>query len=387
MKKNALAILIGCLISLGLFVGAEVFFQFNESYHWLAPLKKRRPQGVTFDNVASANLNYLVKDGEISKWKPLLNPEDGPAIAAEGHESVAIGGRIPCCIFLGLEPMAQKFYVELYSRVSKKLIAISHYSLDDYGRRITPQRKNPKQNILMFGDSYTLGENINDQETSPYQLGLLRGQTQVINFGLAGGSPNEVLYELANDPGKRLGGIAKVPTTVLYSYIDHHLERLICRSNCLRSERNWWSNRPYYELENGQLTFKGFFNTDRVLRNQIYNVLNSSAVIRFFNIIWPLQFTQKDFDLFAEVVLAAKNKASERFTDVDFYLVLYPGSSEVYSHQVRQACEERGIKVLDYSRIKPALATNNNHEIPGDGHPSPVTQYLFARLLDRDLPQ
>jgi hypothetical protein len=169
--------------------------------------------------------------------------------------------------------------------------------------------------------------------------------------------------------------------------MDNHLERLFCRSICLGPRQNWSIDRPYYTWENDKVTFKGFFDSDRTRLNTFYKWIDSSALLRYFDIAWPLRFTQRHFDFFAEVMLAAKNEAEKSFTQVDFYVVFYPESSISFAKELRDACEKRGLKVLDYSSLLMSTATNGNHEVHGDGHPSPATQFIFSYLLDRDLPK
>jgi hypothetical protein len=66
------------------------------------------------------------------------------------------------------------------------------YTIDLYGlRRSPPDRgRDVRDCVLFFGNSYTFGEGLQDDETMPYRVAELgRGSVEVYNFGFGGMAP------------------------------------------------------------------------------------------------------------------------------------------------------------------------------------------------------
>ena len=70
------------------------------------------------------------------------------------------------------------------------------YSVDKRGLRVEPPLApgHGDRCVLFFGCSYTFGEGVNDAETLPYRTGVLaEGRLRMINFGLHGYGPHQML--------------------------------------------------------------------------------------------------------------------------------------------------------------------------------------------------
>lgn len=386
MIKNLFALFLGLCLAVALVGGLEFFFRLNQNHHWLRPPPLTYPDSSSLRDIPLSQKIYeTLKDSPAYKWTPLISNEEGEKIRDQGVDR-SQKGHLPCCAGRLFNFENMDFHSREYS-LDHRLLYDAHFTTDATGRRTTPARDKSDYNILMFGDSYTMGEAVNDEEAAPYQLALMRPRAQVYNLGLSGGSINEVLYELSTLPAPRLEGIKKQKTFVLYTYMDHHLERLFCRSLCLNSDNNWIMMKPYYVRSGGKIQLRGFFDTDREFVNTLYRWIDSSALLSFFQVVWPLRFTQNDYDFFADMLVEIRDQAKKKFGDVDFYFVLYPGASDLYGRFLKEAAEKRGVSVLDYSPVEGKTATGHKDIVPGDGHPSPVLQYVFAYLLNRDLPK
>jgi hypothetical protein len=68
------------------------------------------------------------------------------------------------------------------------------YTIGSDGHRITPPGRDPGSNecIVFFGDSFTIGEGVNDDESMPYLVGTLQPY-KVRNFGFHGYGPHQML--------------------------------------------------------------------------------------------------------------------------------------------------------------------------------------------------
>ncbi len=386
MKNNLFALLLGLAFSLLILGTSELFFQLNEKTYWINPPMHSQYPPMQLDREASLKLYSLLNHGPAFHWKPTLSPEEVLSASQEGIDQTE-KGLIPCCLSKWDK---SRFPISIKSVLktakTHRLIYSANYKIDSLGRRITPNPRGAFYNILMFGDSFTLGEGVNDKESAPYQLGKRRPDSKVYNLGIAGGSSSEILYELIASNKSRFQDIPHRKTLLIYSYMDDHLERLFCRSLCLLKKNEWMLEKPYFASENGKPVFKGFFDQNRQILNGFYKYWNQSALVRFFNIILPPRFEQKDFDFFAEVLKEIETQSKNVFQDVDFYFVLYPGASHFYGSELKAVALKNNIHVLDFSSIDTRLATGGFPTIPGDGHPSPITQYIFAYLLNKELP-
>ncbi|HRO67843.1 MAG TPA: hypothetical protein PL182_09795, partial [Pseudobdellovibrionaceae bacterium] len=264
-----------------------------------------------------------------------------------------------------------------------------HMTIDDKGRRVTPNPRVLRSRILMFGDSYVLGEGVEDREVASWVLGEKRPETKVYNLGVAGGSPNDCLYELQTDQAGRLEDIGPSgQTIVVYTFIDHHMERLFARSSAVRPDHDWILEKPYYGDRGGKIVFKGGVKEDRAFLNAFYRLFHSSAIVDFFDLVLPPFFTSSDYAFFGKIMKAMKESSLTRFGPrTAFFMVIFPEGPAPHAAAVKNAALKEGIQVMDYQRIDVPLVTEGRGAIPGDGHPSPLTQALFAHLLDRDLPR
>ena len=382
MTKNLLAILFGFFISALLFAAAESFFRINATFNFFSYPK--RVAFFDFDQVASKKLFLKLKDSPAYQWEP-LGPSDIGGLQRSDLDLVE-DGFFPCCIGRREPVKSGTFHSSLIDPRTKRVVSRARYTFDEFGRRLTPTSSDPAYNLLFFGGSFTMGQAVDDEETAPYRLGLMRPRAQVYNFGVAGGSANEFLYELEMDPSPRLAGIPNRKSLVLYVFIESHYDRLFCPSLCVRQEHNWVINKPYYVRSGGEIIFNGFFDTNRKFQNGVYRLFNASALFGFFDIVWPLFYTEWHHEFFADLLLKAKVKSQQRFVDSDLYLVLFPGASHTLGKKLKSASEAKGIKVLDYSELMMNIVTGGKFEVPLEQHPTPVAQYVFSYLLNRDLP-
>jgi hypothetical protein len=379
--KNTLAFIFGlCFLGI-LWLALEAFFYLNQNYHWISPVVDKPAYTFITDNNASLALYQKLKNNKIYKWEPLLPPVEYDLSTHDRSQRQ----KLPCCAGGG-PPITSRDFQSVLKTSSGQLIYNAHYTIDDHGRRMTPLSKNSRYNIVALGDSVTLGEGVNNEESFPFVLATFRPDAQVYNLGLSGGGANESLYEITTPPFERFQGIKKQKTIVLFSFIDDHMERLVARS--VASRRPWILSQPYYIHTKGHVEFKGFFNTDRITTNIIYKWIDSDYILHFLNVVWPLRFNEDDFDFFAEMMAEMETASKKNFgDDTEFYLVIYPSHALQYGNDVAKASIRRGIHVLNYSNINSEIATGNKVIIAGEGHPSPVTQYLAAYLLDHDLPK
>ena len=384
MGKNILAVFWGCLVVLILAAGVELFCQVTgKKENLIITYPAPRVPATSEKGKVSEQFIMELDKSPVANWKSRLSQVDGGIKYREGVEKVGVfHGCILCPEML---PEGRHSMLAI-SKVSRKTIYDIHFNIDSHHRRITPVSAQAQKAIVMFGDSVTFGEGVLDQETAPSLLGQLRQDTQVFNMGLSGSGPGEFLYEVSQRPFARLTDLTQEKKTFIYTFIDDHMERMVCRSNCMADDWAWARAKPYYEIVDDVPQFRGTFE-DRYFLNAVYRVLHKSAFLNSQNVIVPPFFSNKHFDLFAAMMAEAEKHLHKNFPGSQFYVVFFPGRSSSFGAAASKACQAKGLQVLNYDSIDVYTLTGRRDHVVGDGHPSPLAYYIFAKLLDRDLPR
>lgn len=111
-------------------------------------------------------------------------------------------------------------------------------TLDEEGRRATPVRPDAARAVLLFGDSFTFGDGVEDRETFAWRLGELLGPDwQVFNYGVSGYGAHQALalIESGRIPFAALRGRYREIFAFFLSIGDH--PRRAC---------TWFSRGPRY---------------------------------------------------------------------------------------------------------------------------------------------
>ncbi|NUN07178.1 MAG: hypothetical protein HUU57_15640 [Bdellovibrio sp.] len=384
MTKNLLAILLGFVVVFIGAAGAEVYCRVTGKKAKVSiPYPGPQVAVTSPEGKVSEQFIMELEASPVAKWKSQLSPSERGIKYREGVEKVGV--YLGCIMCPELLPEG-RYTMTASSKISHKLIYDIHFNVDSHNRRRTPVSLEATQAIVMFGDSVTFGEGVEDAETAPYFLAELRKDTQVLNMGMSGSGPGEFLFEVSQKPFVRLADLSQKKKIFIYTFIDDHMERMICRSNCMDNDRAWVRNKPYYEDVDGVPEFRGTFE-DRVFLNTVYRGLRKSAFLNANDVIFPPFFSGKHFDFFAAMMEQGQKNLQKNFPGSEFYVVFFPGRSGSYGAAAAQACKERGLKVLNYDSIDVYTLTGRRDHVIGDGHPSPLTHYIFAKLLHRDLPR
>lgn len=258
-------------------------------------------------------------------------------------------------------------------------------TIDEYGRRYTPKPPLNHSNILFFGDSFTFGEGVNDEETYPYFVSKRRPESAIYNLGVPGMGLNDILYDLEYGDLVRYKDISKRKTLSVYTYMNDHLNRFFCSMNCYQEGQQWILKKANYDRN---LNFQGTFAQSNSIKIWLYKFLAKSELLKFLGVNWPIRFSDDHFDIFARAILKLKKLSAEKFGSEEFYFVFYPrDTSLIYARGLIPYLKKYNIKYIIYEGIDFDLIKDNIDSIPLDHHPTPMAQYLTAYLLDRDLPK
>jgi len=255
------------------------------------------------------------------------------------------------------------------------------YSIDKYHRRVTPV-EGPEQRhkfLLFFGDSFTFGEGVQDDETLPYYVAQSAPEYQPYNYGLSGYGPQEMLAKLQSDDLAH--EVTETEGIAIYTFIDAHVERAIGSMYIY----NAWGNRmPYYTIDwQGNLVRRGNFTTGRPLLSILYLALGQSEIAKYYHVNIPPRLTDRHYAFTARVIAEARDTFRAKFNSDEFYVVIYPDEGD-YAEDIIPHFEQLGLKYLNYDeRIK--LSSEEGLSIAGDGHPTGKAHQMVAKWIVEDL--
>ncbi len=257
------------------------------------------------------------------------------------------------------------------------------YHTDACRRRVTPDSASDftrESAVVFFGDSYTFGEGVNDDETLPNQVARLRPDVAVYNYAFSGYGPNHILARLesmntrAEIPEPRVVGI--------YVFIPNHVRRVIGAFSVI----SWSRHSPYYVLgEDGLPTRLGSFQGERSRMTGCYDFLKGDQVLKYLALDFPPRLSKEHHALTEAIIAQSAERFSAQFEGGEFYVVLYPSSpdDEFSARETGKRLSARGLRVLDYTDALPEPAEAHFY-LPYDSHPRASAHALVAAHLAAD---
>jgi hypothetical protein len=252
------------------------------------------------------------------------------------------------------------------------------YTINEYSRRMTPV-ENPghrPHDILFFGDSFTFGYGVNDNETLPFFVGQFASAYQPHNYGISGQGPQQ-LFAILQDEGVTEGISRQDGGHIIgiYIFINKHIYRAI---GTMKMHNRFGDVSPYYVLHDDELVRKGTMVSGRPVLSIVYPILGSSQTIRYFQFDFP-EINDGHLRLTTKMIVEARNNFTEKFNSEEFYVILYPSSGELLIPYLETA----GLEYLNYSDVFSPRETGLS--IPYDGHPTPQAYRILAEKLTKDL--
>jgi hypothetical protein len=248
------------------------------------------------------------------------------------------------------------------------------YTYDVHGLRITPAPVPGAQAcVLFYGDSFTLGEGLQDGQSFPAQVATQSGgRITTFNFGFHGYGPQQMLASL--ESGHTQSAVTCRPTHVVFETLFEHVARVAGLTT-------WSRNHPRYVLqEDGTVLHTGFFGDvppPSPVRARILEQLQKSALY-----VWLASHQRAvraaDWKLYVGVVNQARQRVAELYPTAKFEVLLFSrGRTDQDSVLRSMGLQPHVVEGFLGSTGPDSL----RFVIPGDGHPSALADSLIARFL------
>jgi hypothetical protein len=259
------------------------------------------------------------------------------------------------------------------------------YTVNEDGLRVSPPELPAGDQlgcVLFFGCSMTFGEGVEDDETMPWQVGLQTGGRYATrNLSYHGWGPHQMLAALQSGRAERFAHCDV--TQVVYMALYSHAQRVAGRVS-------WDRHGPRYILDDdGRAVRAGYFSDAKrrgPLPQRVLERLKRSLFFRKFlsSRFDPLYYPASpgELDLFAAVILQAREEVVDRFPGASFDVLLW---DVALARESRTAFTERvSSPTLEVHLLSKAIPDyraprDPRYDVsPSDPHPNADAHRLIA---------
>lgn len=314
-------------------------------------------------------------------------------MASESTEPGAIIDQFAYHEILGYAPVKEQHFTEATHFKGSLLYDIA-YTIDEHGLRISSptgsQSNLQTPCILFFGDSFTFGEGVRDEDTLPYRVSIKSDQAyRAYNFGFLGYGPHQMLAQLQH--GLVRDAIDCIPRYAIYQALPSHVSRAV-------GLEAWDRAGPKYTLRKDRTIISmGHFN-DTVqpgvlgalrrwhprLPYHVRHAVEKSALYRAL-LYMRRSIDDADVDLFRGIVDLSRRSLEAKYQGLEFHVILWDFSHQTDPTEVKiiEALKEAGIHLHLLSKIIPDYTSHRERYIlhPADGHPNKLTHDLLADYI------
>jgi len=220
--------------------------------------------------------------------------------------------------------------------------------------RAVPAADHPERCVLLFGDSFTFGAGVNDDETSAAQIIIKsKGKVTAKNLGVGGWGPHQFLAGLQSGRFRR--AITCTPTGAVYLLIPAQIARAAGRSP-------WDTHGPLYRLDEKAVrpVRAGNFDTNTEFSWRRIAGLNRLTEI-------------EEAELSVALIEEGGRELKRQYPGIHFYVLAWPGISDEMRRRLGARPLEEAIR--DFTQAA--------YQIPIDGHPNPrayagIADYILS---------
>lgn len=261
---------------------------------------------------------------------------------------------------------------------SGKVIYDVFYTIDAFGRRVTPVANREQRDlfILFGGGSLTYGEGVDDDETMPYQVGALTSRYVPYNYGFHGLGPFDILLKMESYDLKKQ--IREQDGIFIYTFIDDHINRTVGTMKVL----GWKKDFIYYKHDDREgFVRSGTFKTARPATAFLYKLCNRSKIFSMLNIQLPV-IKDAHVERSAKAIGAIKEHFQRQYPQGKFFVVVI--SKSKYGLKLVEYVDAMNIKNISVE----GLFTDPDRDwftLDGDPHPTPLAYRMIAEKIVTDL--
>ncbi len=244
----------------------------------------------------------------------------------------------------------------------------------DLTRRVLSATDGPT--IVFFGDSYTFGDGVQDDETLPQRLSdLFDRKRRVVNVAFTGYGPQQFLR--AMETARFDAIIGPDPKVFIFLTAPWHAERTGCKAY-------WTARSPAYRIdEHGKLVFAGqcFDGPGLAVREWLQDSSLFSTLAEPFR----HRVSHDDVELYVRVLEEAVKMAKEKYhvpTIIPYLRVPkdYLASTGFTDESIMERLRKSGAIVIDASLLEDEAA-GTAISIKNDGHPTPFANRRRAAMI------
>lgn len=244
--------------------------------------------------------------------------------------------------------------VRLHVRWGEKLIYNVTAETDDAGRRVTPcdrPENAPPRIAAFFGCSMTFGQGVRDEETLPARFCAHAPEWRAFNYGVSGYGPQHMWLQICEK--NALEEFSARKGVVVYSFIDHHLDRLAGTPPVLAT---WTYPLPWLEDQDGQIVQRGTFRDRSPLEYFFFRRIHPTHLAQFVERRLPTRPPGKDqqdaaLNLLVRLIVECDQAAKEQAPGLTFCCLVLPTCGGARGKEVLQRLEGTGVRTLDYEHL------------------------------------
>lgn len=248
-------------------------------------------------------------------------------------------------------------HVTAVRKLDGRVIFDASYTTGPDGFRVVPRAENARRCVLLFGDSFTFGEGVNDDETTAAQIVTRsKGQVEVKNLGIGGWGPHQFLSGLQS--GRFQRAISCKPTDAVYLMIAAHTARAAGRGK-------WDRFGPMFVVDDkGRAVRAGNFNTAGKTWRELVG----------FNRLTE----EEEEELSASILTEASRELTSLYPGIRFHVFLWDGVPDGVARRLK----DRGVSVHTIRQIIPDYSDEKYLIAPPfEYHPTPAAYERVAEYL------
>jgi hypothetical protein len=281
---------------------------------------------------------------------------------------------------VGFGPREDTSLTATASRTNDDTLIYSVTYFLEKGIRKTPgvNPSSPKP-AWFLGCSFTFGDGLNDDQTLPFYFNAFtNSRFHVMNYGFSGYGPHQAL-KITEEKIVNLN--SPDSGIVIFSFVPDHFLRAAGKAA-------WDMYGPWYEVENGQLVYKGTFEDKHFFKpgfftKRIGSLWQNSNLYRS---VFAPAVKEKDIQRVIGILKKMTIELSQRH--LRFYTIVgLMDQSDPNTRLFYKELTQNNIPHFFIDSIIPGIRQNEKiYFFAGDGHPRAVYNQRVAEFLSKHIP-